>query len=327
MKSSRDSMETVHLTIEMLRRIPRDSKITAPELQRQLAAAGYERDLRSIQRHLRQITLHFDVDCDERSRPYGYRWRAKARGLSLPGMSQHESLLLALAEQQLRHLLPQRLVKSMEAYFTQARSNLQNAGKATLEKQWLKKVRVVSVSQPLLPPAVDEAIVSQISHALYHNLWLKIVYRNAAGKETEAQIMPLGLAQQGVSLYLVCRFEGYDNERSLALHRFLSAEASTLTFKPPPEFDLAQYDDDGRFGFGDGLRVKLNFCIAKAAGYHLLEARLSADQVVEEFDDHYQIEATVVDSAVLERWLRAFGDDVWEINKTIIDTRTTIQVG
>lgn len=89
-----------------------------------------------------------------------------------------------------------------------------------------------------------------------------------------------------------------------------------MEFKRPKDFDLAKYDDDGRFGFGDGLRVKLNFCITKAAGYHLLEARLSADQVVEEFDEHYRIEATVVDSAVLERWLRGFGADVWDVEKS-----------
>jgi len=311
MKSSRDSMETVHLTIELLRRIPRDSKITAPELQRQLAAAGYERDLRSIQRHLRQITEHFDVECDDRGKPFGYRWKEKAKGLSLPGMNQQESLLLALAEQHLRHLLPSRLMSSMDSFFRQARSNLQHPGKTTLEKQWLKKVRVVSTNQPLLAPDVDDNIFQQISNALYHNLWLNIVYRNASGKETEARVMPLGLAQQGVHLYLVCRFEGYDNERSLALHRFVRAESSSLSFSRPADFNLAQYDNDGRFGFGDGQRVKISFCISKVAGFHLTEAPLAADQSVEEFEDHYRIEATVVDSAMLERWLLGFGGDVW----------------
>jgi hypothetical protein len=42
-----------------------------------------------------------------------------------------------------------------------------------------------------------------------------------------------------------------------------------------------------------------------------LEAKLSADQVVEELEDHYRITATVVDSAVLDRWLMGFGGDVW----------------
>jgi predicted DNA-binding transcriptional regulator YafY len=167
----------------------------------------------------------------------------------------------------------------------------------------------------MLPPAVDAEIFRQISHALYNNLWLKIFYRSAAGKETEARVMPLGLAQQGVHLYLVCRFEGYDNERSLALHRFISAEAGTMTFKRPKEFDLGKYDDDGRFGFGEGERITLQFSIAKEAGFHLLEARLSEDQSVEEIEEGYRIEATVVDSAVLDRWLRGFGEQVFSIEK------------
>tara|TARA_Y100000592_G_scaffold97012_1_gene166755 strand:- start:107 stop:1036 length:930 start_codon:yes stop_codon:yes gene_type:complete len=309
-------METVHLTIELLHRIPRQSKITATELQRQLAAAGYERDLRSIQRHLKQITEHFDVECDDRSKPYGYRWKERAKGLSLPGMNQHESLLLTLAEQQLHNLLPSRLIASMDAYFRQARSNLQQPGKARLEREWLKKVRVVSVSQPLLPPQIDSGVFTEISQALYHNLWLKVFYRNASGKEIEARVMPLGLAQQGVHLYLVCRFEGFDNERSLALHRFVSAQAGTLTFERPKDFDLSRYDDEGRFGFGEGERIRLSFCVKKHAGLHLLEARLSEDQLVEEFDDYYRIEATVVDSGVLSRWLKGFGGDVWDIDKS-----------
>lgn len=195
MPNNSGNMETVHLTIERLRRIPRERKISATELQSQLDGAGYERDLRSIQRQLRQVIEHFDVECDDRSKPFGYRWKEKAVGLSLPGMNQQESLVLELAQQHLRNLLPSKLMSSMIGFFRQARSNLQNPGKATLEKQWLKKVRVVSTNQPLLAPDVDDEIFQQISNALYNNLWLKIVYRNAGGKETEARVMPLGLAQ------------------------------------------------------------------------------------------------------------------------------------
>ena len=111
--------------------------------------------------------------------------------------------------------------------------------------------------------------------------------------------MPLGLAQQGPRIYLVCRFDGYDNERSLALHRVLTARASSLIFKRPKVSDLKQYDD-GRFRYGDGQRVRLSFRIEKEAGLHLLESPLSADQTVVELADAYEITATVVDSAMLE---------------------------
>jgi predicted DNA-binding transcriptional regulator YafY len=123
------------------------------------------------------------------------------------------------------------------------------------------------------------------------------------GKRTATRVMPLGLAQQGPRIYLVCRFDGYDNERSLALHRIISARASTLPFDRPRDFDLKQYDDDGRFGYGNGERVRLQFRIDKEAGLHLLESPLSADQKVKELEDEYEITATVVDSAMLDWWL------------------------
>ena len=127
--------------------------------------------------------------------------------------------------------------------------------------------------------------------------------------------MPLGLAQQGPRMYLVCRFDGYDNERSLALHRIQSARASTFAFTRPTDFDLKQYDADGRFGYGEGKHIRLSFRIEKEAGLHLLESPLSADQQVVELEDAYEITATVVDSAMLEWWLRGFGKSVSKINK------------
>jgi predicted DNA-binding transcriptional regulator YafY len=130
--------------------------------------------------------------------------------------------------------------------------------------------------------------------------------------------MPLGLAQQGPRLYLVCRFPDYDNERSLALHRITSARATAREFERPKEFDLQKYDNDGRFGFGEGKQIRLTFRITKAAGQHLLESPLSLDQQVVELEDHYEISATVVDSARLQWWLRGFGDAVRDVQLLMI---------
>jgi hypothetical protein len=90
-------------------------------------------------------------------------------------------------------------------------------------------------------------------------------------------------------MYLVCRFEGYTNERNLALHRIKCASASYSTFKRPPGFDLKRYDDEGRFGFGVGELIKLSFWIEKDYGLHLLESLLSEDQRVSEGRKHYRI--------------------------------------
>lgn len=311
-----DSLETLQISHELLRRIPKGRTVTAPELHQQLADAGFERDMRTIQRQLETLAELYELDRDDSSKPYRYCWKEKAKGLSLPSLSAQESLLLMLAEQHLSSLLPAKLMKSMEGFFAQARSQLGDKASSQREREWLQKVRVVSTSQPLLPPKIDPIVFDQVSNALYGNQWLEVDYKNAAGKRTTTRVMPLGLAQQGPRMYLVCRFDGYDNERTLALHRILSARASTLTFERPKGCDLKQYDDDGRFGYGDGERIRLSFRIEKEAGLHLLESPLSADQQVVEFDDTYEIAATVVDSDMLEWWLRGFGEAVSEIRRS-----------
>ena len=312
-----DTLDTALLMLELLRRIPRGRKITTSELHQQLKGAGFERDLRTIQRQLEILSEHFDIERDERSKPYGYRWLERAQGLALPQLTPQESLLLQLAEEHLKHLLPARLMRSMEGFFTQARRNLGDGPNTRLEREWPRKVRVVATSQPLLAPAIASGVLEAVSEALYANHWLDLDYRNAARQRRQARVMPLGLAQQGPRLYLVCRFEGFDNERSLALHRIGKAEVSTLAFERPRGFDLQKYDADGRFGFGEGRRIRLQFWIEHDAGFHLQETPLSKDQQVQDQGDGWlEITATVVDSAMLDWWLRGFGDAVRSVHKT-----------
>jgi predicted DNA-binding transcriptional regulator YafY len=310
-----NSFETLRVALELLRRIPKGRTVTAPQLKRQLAEAGIERDVRTIERHLKMLSGHFEIYRDETSKPYRYSWKASAKGISLPTLTAQESLLLILAEQQLKQLLPPRLMNSMSAFFSQARNQLDEHPAAWQEREWLKKVRVVGTSQPLLPPKVDNKVFEQVCAALYGDQWLTTQYQNTKGEQIKSRVMPLGLVQQGPCMYLVCRFEGYTDERNLALHRILSANASSSTFKRPPEFDLKRYDDEGRFGFGNGEMIKLSFWIEKDYGFHLLESPLSEDQQVREGRRHYQISATVVDSAMLDWWLRGFGKVVSRVSK------------
>lgn len=309
------SLETLQISLELLRRIPKGRSVTASELHEQLAAAGFDRDKRSIQRQLEVLSEQYDLDRDETTKPFRYSWKPYAKGLSLPSLSTQESLLLVLAEQHLKALLPARLMKSMEGFFKQAHMQLGDEANNQSEREWLGKVRVVSTTQPLLPPKISTDVFEQVSNALYGNQWLEVDYQNASGKRARSRVMPLGLAQQGARMYLVCRFEGYDNERSLALNRILAARATTLVFDRPKEFELQKYDNDGRFGYGSGERIRLKFRINKDAGLHLLESPLSLDQDVKELADDYEITATVVDSAMLDWWLRGFGDAVTSIVK------------
>lgn len=74
-----DTMDTVLLTLQLLKRIPRGRKVTAAELQAQLADVGFVRDLRTVQRQLEVVCDHFDIERDTRNKPYGYSWKAIRR--------------------------------------------------------------------------------------------------------------------------------------------------------------------------------------------------------------------------------------------------------
>ena len=190
-----DTKETVLLALELLRRIPRNRKVSASELHEQLAGQGINRDIRTIQRQMEMLSDHFDIERDDRNKPYGYKWKERAEGLALPMLTEHESLLLTLAEQHLRNLLPASLMKSMEGFFFQARTNLGPHANSKREREWLSKVRVVSTTQPLLPPKINAGVFEEVSNALYGNRWLNLDYKNAAGKRSNVEVMPLGLAQ------------------------------------------------------------------------------------------------------------------------------------
>lgn len=313
-----DTLETVVVAIEVLRRIPRKRFITATELHAQITALDIQRDIRSIQRLLERLTEHFsDIEVDMRSKPYGYKWKDNAHGLVLAHMTPQESLVLHLAQEHLQNLLPAPLMRSMKDFFGQAKRNLDSHHQGHRERAWSKKIRVVASTQPLLPPKIKPQVLEVISEALYHNQYLNIDYSNAKDRRRKTQVMPLGLAQQGQRLYLVCRFEGFDNERTLAVHRIHSAQATSQVFHYPDGFDLKRYDDDGRFGFGEGELVRLSFQIDYAAGKYLLETPLSKDQqTVPVNADTLLISATVVDSGMLDAWLRSFGDKVTQVQKT-----------
>jgi len=309
-----ENLETLRLALELLRRIPRRGRITASELHRQINSAGIERDLRTIQRQLKMFTEFFDIESDG-AKPAGYRWKEHAQGMTVAALSEQQALLVALAQQQLRLLLPANVNAAMTQFFEQAQRNLDPFGDSKLARQWLSKVRVVSEGVQLLPPKIAPGVFEAVSQALYANLWLDLRYRNASGHESKVRVMPLGLAQQGPRMYLVCRYDGYTNERSLALHRIMSARAETLSFERPRDFDLARYDDDGRFLFGEGQRVELRFRIDAVCGAHLRETPLSKDQTIREVGDELIVTATVVDSEHLTWWLRGFGDNVRTVRR------------
>ncbi|MCG3826674.1 helix-turn-helix transcriptional regulator [Photobacterium damselae] len=316
MSKKSSTQESLVLAFEILKRIPKFHQITARELHQQLKHIGIERDLRTIQRNLEMLCDHFDIIRDERSKPYGYRWNKNSDGMALPRLSAQEALLLSLMEEYLIKLLPMNITASLGSFFQDAKYKLNLMSGNSKEREWLKKVRVVSETQPLLPPKISTEAFNAISEALFHDRLLNLEYSNAKQEQKRALVMPLGLAQQGQRLYLVCRFDGYSNERSIAVHRVRKATISSFGFNRPKEFRLSQYDADGRFGFGEGNKITLKLEVKSELALLLSETPISHDQTISILNDKYQVSATVVNSKLLDQWLSGLGGLVISQQKT-----------
>ena len=305
--------DTLNFTMQVLRLIPRDRPISAREIHQKLAELGVGRDIRSVQRTLEELVEGFPIDCNRDSKPYSYRWRKGQPVFSFSSLTATESLLLLMARQQLSTLLPPSVMRKMDAFFKEADHLVAHDLDHQLQRDWLRKVRVVNASQPLLPPRIDPKVFEVVSEALYRNQELSIEYRNSVGKVTNSRIQPLGLAQQGVRTYLVCRFAGHDDNRILALHRIVSVQETHVAFTLPKDFDLAAYDQEGQFGVNRGRPVRMTLVVRKHGAQYLLETPLATDQTVEEIGDTYRIRATVVPTELLTRWLRGFGPDLVKV--------------
>ncbi|WP_296870182.1 YafY family protein [Tibeticola sp.] len=313
------ALDSALVLIDILRYIPRRRYITSTQILEQLRAGGRELTLRSLQRHLDVLVQRFNLDCDTRGKPYGYRWPQDAQGLNLPMLTPAEALLLQLARSELASILPARTLKTLAPLFDSAKSELNAARSPQAERRWLHKVRRIPESQPLVPPRVLPQVFEAVSEALHDECKLHITYRNAHGKLKRATVSPLGLVQQGARLYVVCRFDGYDNERILALPRILDAQPSLDGFDWPTGFSLDAYDAQGHFGISLGRRVRLHFMIEPASGRHLVESALSSDQRVVEHPHALEITATVMETELLHRWLRGWGDRLWNLRIEPVD--------
>ena len=307
------ALEHALIFLDIFRNIPRRRFTTSAHLYAQLTAVGHKFTRRTLQRYLDLLCERFPIECDMRSKPYGYRWLSGTQGFSVPLLTPAEALLLELAHRQMAELLPKRTLAALEPLFASAEHQLATDQRATSERQWVQKVARIPDSLPQLPPELSPGVLETVSEALLMERSLHLTYRNARGKYTEAtRIYPLSLVQQGTRLYLVCRFDSYNNERILALAR-ISHAVSGEPFTYPADFDFAAYLDAGYFGVRCGHKVRLSFCIDSTIGQHVIESSLSRDQRVEVLENAFRITATVTDTELLHRWLRGWGDAVWGI--------------
>ena len=298
----------------MLRMVPRAPlKISAKELCERLGGADFHVSERTVQRDLNELSEVFPIMVDSRNRPFGWSWLRDASSFDLPGLTVPEALTLTLVEQHLRHHLPPTAVDALRPHFQSAARTLATVDDATPSRAWLGKIRSVPPQQPLLPPHMDEECQRIVYLALMQDRQLRLHYlkRDAGEPTVYDAVHPLAVVQRGGMVYLVCMFAGYEDVRTIALHRVRLAEALYEPARKKAGFDIDAYIASGQFGVIAGEPVTLRAVFTRAAGEHLYETPLSADQVLTaDAAGRLHLAASVPNTRALVWWLLGFGDGV-----------------
>ena len=301
--------------LDTLQVIPVHGKISTPEIGRRLADRGHTTTPRTVQRDLENLAEVFGLECDVRSKPYGWSWRKATKRLTLPGMDWPEALSFHLLERYLQELIPESVLRSLRPYFEQANDRLNEHFRDAPLKRWPRRVRVVPAGPPLLSPKVSARVHAGVTEALLAGCRLRLRYRppqsSPEAAEWEHDVSPLGLVQHGAVLYLIARFYEYNEVRLLALHRVRKATMLDSIATAPDGFDLDDWIRASAFGYGGREPISLTLRFLRGAGNHILESALAHDQVSEvDSDGALSIRANVIDTERLRRWLLSFGPDV-----------------
>jgi len=297
----------------MLRLIPRyPQKITVQDIRRWLAGAGFEITERSVQRDLNDLSDIFPLCCDDREKPFGWSWQKDAASFDLPGLSVPEALALAMAERYLHDLLPNPMFDQLQPHFKAARKRLGSEPKPDRRRSWMDKVISIPATQPLLAPKIDHGVQSVVSEALLSEQQIRIRYRRRTDETpVDYRVHPLALIQRGPMLYLYCRIFDYEDTRTLAVNRIVSAQLLEERAEYPTGFSLAQLAEEGIWGFGSGETISLEVVFQHGYGEHLYETPLSKDQEIKELADGLlRVTATVAYTPQLQWWLLGFGEGV-----------------
>lgn len=305
--------ETLYRHWQLLRLVPRaPRRIDTATLERLLAQEGIEVGRRSIQRDLESLAQTFSaLQCDGRSKPYGWSWSRDAPVLELPPMGVQTAVTLELVRAYLAEALPRTTLRSLDPYFDRARRILAESPGARLAR-WPRKVRVHPRGVPLVPPNVSAKVLDVVYSALLEERRFRSKYRTrGAAAEKEYVVNPLGLVLRNGCLVLVCTLRDYEDVNHLLLHRMSDASLLDSPSRVPRGFDLDEHIGTGGVAFRKGTPVRLEALVSRLMAQTLSETPLAKDQKLSPTEDgRERLEATVADTLDLRGWLRSYGPEI-----------------
>lgn len=169
----------------MLRFIPRlPRKVDTAKLQYELAKAGHDINLRTIQRDLNKLSEVLPLVADN-AKPQGWSWAADAKVVDLPALDPQAALTFKLVESHMQQLLPASTLNYLQPWFHAANGVLDQHGNGLAH--WPDKVRVLPRGLPQKAPDTAPEIAEAIYQAVLLERQLQITY---PGKKLNSINMP-----------------------------------------------------------------------------------------------------------------------------------------
>jgi predicted DNA-binding transcriptional regulator YafY len=285
-------------------------KLTNAQIHARLQAMGHVVNVRTVQRDLNALCLHYPDISQPQGKPMQWGWREGARVLLLPQMDLPQALAFDLFRREFAQVLPDEVLAQLKPWLQEAERKLAQMPGAHAS-QWAQKIAIRHDGPPLLPAKPLPATLSQVSRALFEGLQIQAQYRAAQKPQPKLYVLnPLGLVRQGRVSYLVVTYAGHHDPRLLALQRLDKVQVLDSAVNVPNGFDLQTYLEQDRMHFGSGQKLPLVLHLTKGAAEHLQDTPLSTDQTIESLPDQVGwvvVKATVSESPRLVWWILGFG--------------------
>ncbi len=317
--------------LQILGKLSRSTSRTTRQIYDSLRDDGVDIEFLTLQRALKAMREDpaFHVECDNTSKPFGYRLGA-CSPFAMGNMTPSESLLLQLSGEFLQYLLPASVTRTMGSLFDSARICMERRQTQDEVKAWRSKIAVVPNQLSFVPPKILPRILDAVTEALFRNHVLLMSYTapDPKNNKTNLAVEPLGLVQQDHRIYLVAQYEGTNQIRHFALHRFTKAEATDKAFSPAG-FSLRQYIADQHFNYTDGepRMIRLSFELTgERTVFTLRETPFNKTQVIENLAPGlWCVTVDIADSVLVDGWLAAWKDraGIRNIQKIPLQTNST----
>lgn len=215
--------------LDLLKQIPYHRKITARELHQQMLALGYTKSLRAVQRALAKLTEEYDIDCDNRSVPYGYHRLGKPPVTQ--SLTSTQAAFIKIATDRLQKSVPANLISAMKPLVEQADFVLKHGNRQSRENVWLRHLQISKAH-----PDISESLLNELSQQIYQQ---KQVELHSAILFRSLIVSPLGLFDTAFSVYLIAYLDG--EIKAYDLRYVDEIRPLELVAKYPKRIDLNQY--------------------------------------------------------------------------------------